>query len=226
MLYKAISKYKTLQHSREHGILAAEYQTRYFKDRSRETQPQKSFGANARSNSELAFRNSQGGLKTHRGANRGNGNCFKCNKPGHYIRQCPEASTSDVVHYLSVLLSDLDADFPASEEAENIGTEASKNSDEPEESKRTLLSEILVCSNQKVPGRVGPCHGCFLDTAAQGSVTGLNQYNAYLKHMTLPHPKLLGSTKTFRFGNSVHKSLGGAPIRFWFSESLFCGIHD
>jgi Zinc knuckle len=155
-------------------------------------------------NADLKFRIPQGRLKTHRGASRENGNCFKCNKPGHYIRQCPEASISDVVHYLSVLLSDLDADFPASEKTENIATEASKDSDEPEEPKRTLLSEVLVCSNPIVPGKIGPYHGCCLDTGAQGSFTGLNQYKAYPEHMLLPHPKLLGSTKTLRFGNNLH----------------------
>jgi hypothetical protein len=103
MLCKAISKYKTLQYSQEHEILEAEYQTRYFKDRSRVTKPQKSRGTSARNNTELAFRSPKGGLRIHRSANRGNGNCFKCNKPRHHIRECPEASTSDVVHYLSVL---------------------------------------------------------------------------------------------------------------------------
>jgi hypothetical protein len=175
MLYNAISKYKTLQHSREHEIRAEEYQTRYFKDRSPETQPQILFGTSARNNADLQFRTPQGRLKTYRGANRENGNCFKCNKLGHYIRQFPEAYISDVVHYLSVLLSDLDADFSASEKTENIGTEASKVSDGPEEPKHTLLSEILVCSNPIVPGKIGPYHGCYLDTGAQGSFAGLNQ---------------------------------------------------
>jgi hypothetical protein len=65
---------------------------------------------------------------------------------------------------MSVLLSDLDADFPASEKAKNIGTDASKDSDEPEEPRRTFLSEIFVCSNPIVPGRIGPYNGCCLDT--------------------------------------------------------------
>lgn len=128
---------------------------------------------------------------------------------------------SEVVHYLSVYLSRRTTDPLGPQGVEQTAVGDASSSEDTETIKEIQLSDILSCNSPIVLEHVGVYHGCCLDTGAEGSVTGLNQFHAYLKFMSEPVPELRRSDKTFKFGGSLQRSMGRARVRFCVSKTPF-----